>query len=179
MKSKWIVWSFFPMLNWVAWIHVGIKTKSKYFYILGLIYAIPFLLYLLFDPKPGTQFEDSLMTLCMISWIAGIVHTQHEKKTINQQIYSESIQSDPMVEFINNSSFQSSKKDKGMTVETALLKAASENNGQLTIAKAALLTSLPTDIIQQELNKLSDKGVAVVDVDENSGHMIYRFPGLG
>lgn len=92
MESKWIIWTFIPMLNWAAWIHAGVRAKYPKYFLIGGLYGIPFVLAMACsENEKGPHGEYSTayniaMTLNMISWIGGIIHSQMVKREVNLRI---------------------------------------------------------------------------------------------
>jgi len=91
MESKWIIWTFVPILNWAGWIHAGVRAKYVKYFLIGGLYGIPFMLAMAFseEKRPDGKYSTAynlVMTLNMISWIGGIVHAQIVKKEVNLRI---------------------------------------------------------------------------------------------
>lgn len=61
--------------------------------------------------------------------------------------------------------------------ETAILQAAANAGGSLTLARAAQAARLPAEQVQVLLDKFTKLGVAEIDVTEK-GAFLYVFPGL-
>jgi hypothetical protein len=90
MNSKWILWTFVPVLNWAGWIHAGIRAnENKYFY-WALLYSVPFMLTMVFHEEPVdgkySATHNAVMSLTVIGWIVGIIHAQLYKQEIDSQI---------------------------------------------------------------------------------------------
>ncbi len=60
----------------------------------------------------------------------------------------------------------------------ALLIAARENGGQLTVTQGVVATGKDFDEIESELDAMARKGYVDVDNEPESGVLLYRFPGL-
>ena len=89
MESKWIIWSFIPGINWATWIHAGVRAKYNRYFIFGVLYALPMMMYMACDTgKKGekSSLQEAASGLGVVSWIIGIVHTQMVKKEINLRI---------------------------------------------------------------------------------------------
>lgn len=92
MESKWIIWTFVPMLNWAGWIHAGIRAKYTKYFIIAALYGIPFMLAMIFsegnDNSSGQKSKayNAVMNLQMLAWIGGIIHAQVVKKEVELRI---------------------------------------------------------------------------------------------
>jgi heme exporter protein D len=69
-RSLWVGWTFVPLLNWVAFVYVGIRAKQPKWIFWGLIYLAPWMI-------PGfnnTTWQWLSFTLSLVAWIASIAH---------------------------------------------------------------------------------------------------------
>jgi TM2 domain-containing membrane protein YozV len=62
--------------------------------------------------------------------------------------------------------------------QVALVQAAEKNGGSLTVAEAVAATGRGFKDVQAQLNEMAVNGFVETDTDD-SGALIYRFPGLG
>jgi TM2 domain-containing membrane protein YozV len=61
--------------------------------------------------------------------------------------------------------------------QVALVQAAEEHGGRLTLAEAVAATGRGFKDVQKQLNEMAVNGFVETDTDE-SGALVYRFPGL-
>jgi hypothetical protein len=69
-RSLWVGWTFVPVLNWVAFLYVGIRAKQPKWIFWGLVYLVPWMI-------PGfnnTTWQLLTGTLALVAWIASIAH---------------------------------------------------------------------------------------------------------
>ena len=74
------------MINWAAWIHACARTGNRSYVLYAVVYAIPFMAAMVFDPhKKGTA-TDIVSGIAAVAWIAGIVHVMLQKDSVDRQI---------------------------------------------------------------------------------------------
>jgi hypothetical protein len=69
-RSLWVGWTFVPVLNWVAFVYVGIRAKQPKWIFWGLVYLVPWMI-------PGlnnTTWQWLTGILALVAWIASIAH---------------------------------------------------------------------------------------------------------
>ena len=85
-KSRWWIWVFIPMLNWVSWLHLYLIIPTKKYIVYTIIYllqtayliAIPNL-----DPNKGlNNFRGFVVFLWFVLWIANITQAFKERKIL-------------------------------------------------------------------------------------------------
>ena len=69
-RSWWVGWTFVPVLNWVAFVYVGIRAKQRKWIFWGVVYLVPWMI-------PG--FNNTIVQwltgiLALAAWIASIAH---------------------------------------------------------------------------------------------------------
>ncbi len=83
LHSLWILWTFtLGFFNWVAFFYVGIRAKQRKWILWGLVYAIPFILSMVFAERPAFDgwIGDLTVTLTLILGIISIVHAFRIRK---------------------------------------------------------------------------------------------------
>lgn len=78
----WMVWTFVPWLNWVGWIHAGVRTGKVIYFPIAVAYATPLALM----PPDGLAMPDWLAGAAAVSWIVGIGHALVSRKRIAAHI---------------------------------------------------------------------------------------------
>ena len=74
------------MINWAAWIHACARTGNRSYVLYAVVYAIPFMAAMVFDPhKKGTA-TDIVSGIAAVAWIAGIVHVMLQKDSVYRKI---------------------------------------------------------------------------------------------
>jgi hypothetical protein len=69
-RSWWVGWTFIPVLNWVAFVYVGIRAKQPKWIFWGVIYLVPWMI-------PGFNnitWQWLTGILILVAWIASIAH---------------------------------------------------------------------------------------------------------
>ena len=92
----WFVWSFFPFINWIAWVHASIRSHRRAYLLFAAGYFLLILPYFLVypggaDEKTLKAFQQTAPwfvtgALIFVSWIGGICHTLWARKTVNLEI---------------------------------------------------------------------------------------------
>ena len=65
-----------------------------------------------------------------------------------------------------------------LNLRQQLLKAATENGGDITVSQGVLTTGKTFEEVESALNKMADKGYVDVDNAPGTGVVVYRFPEL-
>ncbi|OAB47937.1 hypothetical protein [Paenibacillus antarcticus] len=76
--SWWILLTFTFILNWVAFIYIGMKVKNKSWTKYGLIYAIPFFLSLISDSFIENKSVNTLWGGAFL--VSGVISISHAFK---------------------------------------------------------------------------------------------------
>jgi DNA uptake protein ComE-like DNA-binding protein len=83
----WIVWSFIPTLNWVAWLHAGIRTKRWIYFLYVALYNIPFTIGMLTADRPAyAKLEDFAAGLFAATWLICPIHALLIRNKVNREI---------------------------------------------------------------------------------------------
>lgn len=84
----WSIWCYFPYINWMAWVHAGIRSKYPLYFIFAVIYAIP--TFIVFGTMPSTPTGETpphwMTGLAILSWIIGMFHVSMVSKLVNLRI---------------------------------------------------------------------------------------------
>ncbi|WP_438349360.1 hypothetical protein ACP8HI_01320 [Paenibacillus sp. FA6] len=77
-QSWWILLTFTFILNWVAFIYIGLKVKNKSWTKYGLIYSIPFFLSSISDQFIESKSVDTVWSVYFL--VGGIISISHAFK---------------------------------------------------------------------------------------------------
>ena len=95
VKSKWFWWSFLPIFNCAAWIHVAIRTGRASYLWFAAFYGIPLLMAIVLGAmeeqlklsKGAVEgFNNVAGSAAFILWIVGMIHALLKKDSVDQQI---------------------------------------------------------------------------------------------
>jgi DNA uptake protein ComE-like DNA-binding protein len=87
----WMTWTFIPGLGWLSWLHAGIRTKHRPYFLIGLCYSIPFILTMVFSGQADTKghstpLYSAIISASMIAYIVGIIHVVMVRKSVDLRI---------------------------------------------------------------------------------------------
>lgn len=68
-----------PWLNFAAWVHAGFLSGNATYFRYAGVYGIPIILMVIFE---HTGLKYIPVGLAIISWIAGMIYVQFEKKRV-------------------------------------------------------------------------------------------------
>jgi hypothetical protein len=90
-RSRYYVWTLFPYLNFVAWVHAGYSAGTKEYIAPAIIYSVPFWIAAFFgnvDIEVDYYNEISGWTagMAFVLWLIGGVHLAIRKRMIDRKI---------------------------------------------------------------------------------------------
>ena len=152
MGSSWLIWSFIPGVHWMAWIHAGILARTPWYCGIGVIYALPFLGWLVSRRFPLPFF--------LLSWVVGLLHAQLQRPEINQRIARVTAASahEPL--------------------RQALLRAALTHRGALSVTQGVLETGRSFPEIERVLHEMVASGYVFLRNNPDTGVVEYVFKEL-
>jgi hypothetical protein len=152
MEAPWLIWSFIPGLHWLAWIQAGILARYPWYYVIGVVYALPFLGWFVSKRFPLSFF--------LLSWVLGLLHAQLHKPDINQRIA--------------NAAAASTREP----LRQALLQAALKHRGALSVTLGVLETGKSFPEVERVLNDMVASGYVSVRSNPETGVVEYVFREL-
>ena len=147
----WLVWSFIPGLHWLAWLHVGLKVQSVWYILLACVYAVP--VYLTLGPKMVS------LRLSLLLWLVNLLHLLMHKPTIDRQL----------------AAYASSMPGTQEQLRQALLRAALQHNGCLSVTAGVLATGQAFADVERVLNEMVASGYIYKRNNPQTGVIEYVF----
>ncbi|ETX08040.1 MAG: hypothetical protein ETSY2_07680 [Candidatus Entotheonella gemina] len=149
---RWFTWSYLPGLHWLAWIQAGLQARHPPYYLIGLLYALPSLFV-------GVARAASLRLL-VVSWIVHLLHIYLQQASINRRIVQASL---------------SSASTSEEALRQALLHAALEHGGALTVTQGVMATGATFTRVEKTLNLMVASGYVFTRNNPETGLLEYVF----
>jgi len=146
----WFTWSYIPGLHWLAWIQAGFQARYPAYYLIGLIYALPSLLF--------SVARAASWRLLLLGWIVSLAHAYVQRDKINRQIAPGS---------------SSTMPDEAL--RQALLNAALAHGGYLSVTQGVMATGATFTDVEQTLNTMVASGYVFTRHNPNTGVLEYVF----
>lgn len=150
MQWRWFIWSFIPGVHWMAWFQAGILAHYPRYYWFGLGYALPLFLFLIT--------KRLSLRLVVLSWLLGLLHAHLYKRDINRRIE----------EVLSAGTTHESLRQ-------ALLQAALEYRGCLSVTQAVMETGKPFAEIERTLDQMVESGYVFTRNNPETGVIEYVF----
>ncbi len=148
---SWFVWSFIPGLHWLAWLHVGLQLKSSRYILLACAYAVP--VYLMLVPKTVS------VRLNLLIWLVNLLHLLLRKPEIDKRL----------------AALQASPPAVQENLRQALLRAALQHEGCLSVTQGVLATGRAFAEVEQVLNEMVASGYIYTRNHPQTGVIEYVF----
>lgn len=75
VQSWWILFTFIPLLPWVAFLYIAARTKKNSWAVWGLVYAVPNFIYFFTDYPHESAAYDMALAASMLSTLIAIIHS--------------------------------------------------------------------------------------------------------
>lgn len=147
---SWFTWSYIPGLHWLAWIQAGFQARYPVYYLIGLLYALPSLLF--------SVARAASLRVLLLSWIVSLVHAYLRRAEIDQRIAPGPPSDTP-----------------DETLRQALLKAALAHGGYLTVTQGVMATGATFTEVEQTLNTMVASGYVFTRYHPHTGVLEYVF----
>lgn len=147
----WLVWSFIPGLHWLAWLHVGLQIKSSRYILLACAYAVP--VYLTLLPKTVS------VRLSLLIWLVNLLHLLMRKPDIDRRL----------------AALQATLPAAHESLRQALLRAALQHEGCLSVTQGVLETGRAFAEVEQVLNEMVASGYIYARNHPQTGVIEYVF----
>jgi hypothetical protein len=144
------MWSYIPGLHWLAWIQAGLQARYPTYYLIGLVYALPSLLFLFA--------KMASLRVFLLGWIVSMVHAHLTKAEINRRIAHAA------------SSFMSDA-----ALMQALLRAALAQGGYVTVTQGVMATGASFADVERTLNAMVASGYVYTRNNPDTGVLEYVF----
>ncbi len=147
---RWLTWSYIPGLHGLAWIQAGIVARYPWYHVIGLVYALPSLLFVL------AKFAS--VRVLLISWIVGMIHAHLQQTEINRRIARAASAAIP---------------DEAL--RQALLHTALEHGGCLSVTQGVMATGASFADVERTLNAMVASGYVYQRNNPDTGVIEYVF----
>lgn len=144
------MWSYIPGLHWLAWIQAGFQARYPTYYLIGLLYALPSLLFI--------ASEGGSLRILLLGWIVSLMHAYLQQAQINRRI-------------VHGPS--SAAPDEAL--RQALLNAALAHGGYLTVTQGVMATGATFTDVEQTLNTMVASGYVFTRHNPHTGVVEYVF----
>ena len=85
-RSLWMVWALIPLLNGVAWLHAGILTHvRRYFLYFGLYSMVLVAAMVELSITGEEETSDPMAAVALVAWLGGLVHVLVSRTTVSAQ----------------------------------------------------------------------------------------------
>jgi hypothetical protein len=146
----WFTWSYIPGLHWLAWIQAGFQARYPPYYLIGLIYALPSLLF--------SVARAASLRILLLGWIISLVHAYLQRDEVNRRIAPDT---------------SSAMPDEAL--RQALLQAALAHGGYLSVTQGVMATGATFTHVEQTLNSMVASGYIFTRHNPNTGVLEYVF----
>ena len=152
MSWPWFIWSVIPGLHWLTWIIVGFLAREPWYYVAGLIYAIPLLGWFVFRRIP--------VSFLLLSWVVSLFNVYLQKQDMARRLaHAEAVAaSEPL--------------------RQALLQAAIKHRGILSVTLGVLETGKSFPEVERVLNSMVTSGYVFMRNNPVTGVVEYVFREL-
>ena len=144
----WFTCSYIPGLYWLAWIQAGFQARYPTYYLIGLLYALPCLLF--------SVARAASLRLLLLGWIVSLVHAYLQRAEIDRRIAPSSARPDE-------------------ALRQALLNAALTHGGYLTVTQGVMATGATFTDVEQTLNAMVASGYVFTRYNPDTGVLEYVF----
>jgi hypothetical protein len=146
----WFTWSYIPGLHWLAWIQAGFQARYPAYYLIGLIYALPSLLF--------SVARAASWRLLLLGWIVSLAHAYVQQNKINRRIAPDS---------------SSVMPDEAL--RQALLNAALAHGGYLSVTQGVMATGATFTDVEQTLHTMVASGYVFTRHNPHTDVLEYVF----
>ncbi|ETW94168.1 MAG: hypothetical protein ETSY1_36035 [Candidatus Entotheonella factor] len=151
---RWLTWSYLPGLHWLAWLQAGFQARYPSYYLIGLLYALPTLFVVVA--------RAASLRFVVLSWIIHLLHVYVQQSAINRRI----------ARIAQGASVFASEEE---ALRQALLRAALEHGGALTVTQGVMATGATFTSVEQTLNLMVASGYVFTRENPETGLLEYVF----